>query len=160
MLSSAAAGAQLDADEREDGRLFTWRRGAKAPDHTPAAEALFRRFAERHGLRWTVLEAPVEVLWEFPAQPGLAHAIVLGLQNDDELNFGVGFFWSCFFPFEAQAAGFEATLDAWMRGDARVVRRRWDDVLELREDGGWRRIYSAGHWRSRSTGKLISNLAD
>ena len=35
-----------------------------------------------------------------PAQPGLDFDIVLGLQNRDELNIGVGNFWSYFFPVE------------------------------------------------------------
>jgi hypothetical protein len=42
-------------------------------DHTAEAEALFRRFAERHGLAYTVeTEVPIEVCWTFPEQPKLS----------------------------------------------------------------------------------------
>lgn len=68
-------------------------------DYTTQAKALFGRFAERHGLSYAISpDAPVEVLWTFPEQPKLSMPITLGLQNLDELNFGVSDFWSYFFP--------------------------------------------------------------
>ena len=60
-----------------------------AQDYTPQATTLFSRFAERHGLAYQAVDAPVEILWEFPEQVGLSLPMTLGLQNNDELNFGV-----------------------------------------------------------------------
>lgn len=69
-------------------------------DYTHEAEALFARIAERRGLRFEIdQKAPVEVLWRFPKQEQLSVPIVLALQNNDELNFGVADFWSYLFPF-------------------------------------------------------------
>lgn len=65
-------------------------------DCSTEAIELFTRFAARHGLTHMKIDAPVEVFWEFPVQAKLSHRIVLGLQNNDELNFGVGDFWSYF----------------------------------------------------------------
>lgn len=59
-------------------------------DYTQEATALFAHFAERHRLAHIVEpDAPIEMLWEFPEQRGLSLPITLGLQNGDELNFGV-----------------------------------------------------------------------
>jgi len=77
-------------------------------DYSEEAAALFARFAERHRLIYSVEpDAPIEVLWEFPEQQGLSFPVTLGLQNGDELNFGVADFWSSFFPFERSASTFE-----------------------------------------------------
>ena len=68
-------------------------------DFTGQAEALFTRFAERHGLTYdSDHSAPVEVLWSFPTQDALILPITLCLQNGDELNFGVADFWCYLFP--------------------------------------------------------------
>lgn len=84
-------------------------------DHTAEAEALFRRFAERHGLAYEAeTGVPTEVCWTFPEQPKLSMPLTLGLQNCDELNFGVSDFWSYFFPFEDVAEEFERAIDAWV----------------------------------------------
>lgn len=114
-------------------------------DYTEEATALFTRFAERHRLRYEVeRDAPVEVLWNFPAQDGLALPIILGVQNGDELNLGVSDFWSSFFPFEKVAGQFERALDAWIVGDARIaVTGPWGRVLQVWEDDRWRSIYGA-----------------
>jgi len=82
--------------------------------YTDEATALFSRFAKRHGLHHLEIDAPVEVLWEFPIQTGLSLPLTLGLQNNDELNFGVPGFWSYFFPFPRIAEEFESCLDAWL----------------------------------------------
>jgi hypothetical protein len=112
-------------------------------DHSEEATALFTRFAERHRLTYTVeADAPVEVLWEFPAQDGLSLPIVLGLQNRDELNFGVAKFWSSFFPFEKTASTFEVALHAWVAGKARIVGVALGGrALQLLDDGRWKTIY-------------------
>lgn len=114
-------------------------------DHTPDAEALFTRFAERHGLTYAVQTgAPVEVMWLFPRQDGLSLPITLGLQNGDELNFGVADFWSHIFPFDAVADGFETLLDAWVTGDARIqVLRGHHRRLQRRNGDGWETVYRA-----------------
>lgn len=122
-------------------------------DYTREAEALFTRFAERHQLSYEIEhDAPVELLWTFPVQVRLAFPIILGLQNCDELNFGVSDFWSYFFPFEKAAAQFERILDAWVTGEARVaVTGSRGRVLQLWEKGRWRSVYGANRilpvWR-------------
>ncbi len=114
-------------------------------DYSKEAAALFARFAERHRLVCSVEpDAPIEVLWEFPAQPGLSYSVTLGLQNGDELNFGVADFWSNFFPFQKSASTFEQALDAWVVGDARIVRVALGGrALQLLDNGRWKTVYRA-----------------
>ncbi|HWW12851.1 MAG TPA: hypothetical protein VN018_10050 [Brevundimonas sp.] len=114
-------------------------------DHTPDAEALFARFAKRHGLTYAVQTgAPVEVMWLFPRQDGLNLPITLGLQNGDELNFGVADFWSHIFPFGAVADDFETLLDAWVTGDARIqVLGGRHRILQRRNGDRWETVYRA-----------------
>lgn len=114
-------------------------------DYSEEATALFTRFAERHQFVHSVEpDAPIEVMWGFPEQQGLSFLIILGLQNGDELNFGVADFWSNFFPFEKSATTFERALDAWVVGDARIVRVPLGGrALQLLDSGGWKTIYRA-----------------
>jgi hypothetical protein len=115
--------------------------------HTQDAEALFQRFANRHGLTYTVETEPMEVCWTFPQQPKLSLPVTLGLQNSDELNFGVSDFWSYFFPFEKVADKFERILDAWVRGDARVaIVGPIARILQVRDGGRWRAVYHANRF--------------
>jgi hypothetical protein len=122
-------------------------------DYTAEAEALFRRFAERHGLSYEVeTGVPMDVCWSFPEQPRLSQAVTLGFQNADELNFGVDDFWSYFFPFEKVADKFERILDAWVEGDARVaVVGPKGRILQIRDGQRWKSIYRANRllpiWR-------------
>ena len=114
-------------------------------DYTAEAEALFRRFAERHGLTYDVeTGVPMEVCWTFPEQPKLSMPLTLGLQNCDELNFGVSDFWSYFFPFESVADEFERILDAWVAGNARVAVTGFRSrLLQVRDGARWKTVYSA-----------------
>lgn len=113
-------------------------------DYTAEAETLFRRFAEKHGLHYVVEAAPMEVCWTFPVQPKLFMPITLGLQNADELNFGVSDFWSYFFPFESVAERFEHAIDSWVTGDARIaVTGRRGRLLQVKEGDRWRSVYGA-----------------
>lgn len=114
-------------------------------DYTAKAEALFRRFADRHGLSYAITpDAPIEVLWTFPEQPKLSMPLTLGLQNMDELNLGVADFWSFFFPFDAVEEMFERALDAWVCGDARIaVGRGRGRRLQVREGEEWTTVYAA-----------------
>lgn len=114
-------------------------------DYREEATSLFARFAERHRLVHSVKpDAPIDVLWEFPEQDALSLSITLGLQNGNELNFGVSDFWSYFFPFETKAATFERVLEAWIAGDARVVRVALGGrALQLLEHGQWKTMYRA-----------------
>lgn len=114
-------------------------------DYTHEAEALFARIAERRGLRFEIdQKAPVEVLWRFPKQEQLSVPIVLALQNNDELNFGVADFWSYLFPFPQVADRFEKLVEAWISGDARIITRLWGRSLQLRVESGWQSEYEAG----------------
>jgi hypothetical protein len=116
----------------------------KARDYTREAEALFQRFAERHGLTYVVETAPIEVCWTFPEQPKLSLPVTLGLQNSDELNFGVSDFWSYFFPFEDVAEEFERAINAWVVGDARIAVTGFRSrLLQVRAGNGWRTVYGA-----------------
>lgn len=129
-------------------------------DYTPEATALFSAFAARHGLTYTVeTDVPVEVMWTFPVQAKLSLPLTLGLQNCDELNFGVADFWSYFFPFETVVAEFERVLDAWVEGNARVlVTGRRGRVLQVLDDGRWSDVYHANRlwlWRFKGTPKQI-----
>ncbi len=114
-------------------------------DFTTQAEALFTRFPERHGLTFEVEpDVPMEVCWTFPEQPKLSTPLILGLQNGDELNFGVSDFWSYFFPFEAVESKFDRILDAWVAGEARVaITGRRSRLLQLREGDAWETVYGA-----------------
>lgn len=122
-------------------------------DCTEEATALFMRFVSRHGLTYDVdTDAPVEVMWNVPAQKGLSLPIILGLQNWDELNFGVEDFWSYFFPFDRVAEEFERYLDLWMSGEARVaVTGPIGRMLQVREGNRWKTVYGANRilpmWR-------------
>jgi hypothetical protein len=113
--------------------------------NTAGAEALFRHFAERHGLTYYIeSNVPMEICWTFPRQPKLSMPLTLGLQNCDELNFGVSDFWPYFFPFEDVADAFEHILDAWVGGDARVaVIGFGGGLLQIRHGTGWKTVYSA-----------------
>jgi len=116
-------------------------------DYTPEAEAMFRRFAERHGLTYEVEATIMEVCWKFPQQPKLSLPITLGLQNSDEINFGVSDFWSYFFPFEKVADRFEAIIDAWVRGDARIaVVGPVARILQVRQGWRWKSVYHANRF--------------
>lgn len=114
-------------------------------DYTAQAEALFERFAERHGLTFRVnTDVPMELCWTFPEQPKLSLPITLGLQNGDELNFGVSDFWSYFFPFDLVAERFEGILDAWVAGDARVaIMHGPGRLLQVRHGEQWKSAYGA-----------------
>jgi hypothetical protein len=126
------------------------------------AEALFSRFADRHQLAFRVdAKAPVELFWEFPAQERLTHPIVLGLQNNDELNFGVADFWSYFFPFPEHSDQFALILDAWVQGTARVVEYTWfrGRSIEVFKNGLWTKIYQAnGYPFQGKRRRIISNI--
>ncbi len=113
--------------------------------YTAKAKALFQRFAERHELTYDVeTDVLMEVCWTFPEQPKLVLPLTLGLQNCDELNFGVSDFWSYFFPFEDVADKFERILDAWVAGNARVaIMRGRGRLLQVREGDDWKAVYGA-----------------
>ena len=117
-------------------------------DYTCEATELFSRLASRHGLNYEIeLEPPIEVLWSFPKQAKLSLPLTLGLQNGDELNFGVSDLWSYFFPFGDISEQFESIVDAWIEGNARVaVVGRGGRILQVRDGEGWETVYSANLW--------------
>jgi len=134
------------------------------PAHYVAeATALFKAFAERHDLTFVKKEAPVELLWEFPVQTKLSLPVTLGLQNNDELNFGVDHFWSYFFPFPKSAAKFTQIIDAWVEGRARLVRKQrfmnWLSLtkLELKKGDTWMTVYRAYGERWTQSEMTIQN---
>jgi hypothetical protein len=140
-----------------------WRR-PKQPrrDYTPEATALFTRFAQRHGLVYQMTDAPIEVMWEFPAQDRLAIPIILGLQNCDELNFGVSCFWSYFHPFPLVSTEFETIIDAWVEGRARIAHSGMFNArsLQVLTADKWITVYktkSLGREKCSHPGKLLQN---
>ena len=118
-------------------------------NYTREAQALFRDFAERHGLRIErVVDGPdVELLMRVPRQPGLSFDLILG-QDGDELNIGFARFWSYIYPFRQKRDLVASLLDGIVTGECRlaihrqfgiVVRR----VLERRTNAAWEPIYKA-----------------
>ncbi len=86
----------------------------------------------------------MDILWTFPAQSRLPFALTLGLQNGDELNFGVEDFWSYFFPFDKVAEQFENLLDAWISGEARIAMFTAETgQLQIRKQNKWETVYRA-----------------
>lgn len=116
----------------------------KDKDYTPEAEALFGRLAERYKLEFVVERGvPMELLWAFPVQPHLSRPITLGLQNLDELNFGVGDLWTYFFPFPDHAERFEQIVGSWIEGNGRVAVTGGKSCnLQLLEGAVWKTVYS------------------
>ena len=89
-----------------------------------------------------------------------AHSrFTLCLQNNDELNFGVGSFWSYFFPFPDVERKFEEQIDAWVEGRARIVPKAGFliQVLELQvlENGEWNEAYGAASLTFKKRPPLI-----
>lgn len=140
----------------------SWDMMRQMTDYSEEATVLFARFAERHRFAYNVeSDAPIEVLWQFPAQDGLSRPITLGLQNCDELNFGVADFWSYFFPFEMIASTFESMLDAWVAGNARIVIVPLGGrALQLMDNGRWKTVYRANCYLPvpRNPKRTITNL--
>jgi hypothetical protein len=114
-------------------------------NYTAEAEQLFIRFAKRYQFSYRVMDAPIEICWEFPEQRLLSLPITLALQNLDELNFGVDNFWSYFFPYPKVCSTFEAILDAWVEGRARIIFGGfWEGHrLQVRTGGNWTTEYVA-----------------
>ncbi len=131
----------------------------KQRDCTEDAIVLFSNFVSRHGFTYEVDEtAPVETMWVIPSQAGLSLPLVLGLQNNDELNLGVEKFWSYFFPFDDVAEEFEEILEKWVAGDARLLAVGWrGKVLEVRNGHDWKIVYEANCWFSRKVKAVIQN---
>ena len=111
------------------------------------AEAMFKAIATRQGLRLIAVDNPhVELEMQVPGEAE-ALPVTLGLQNGDELNFGVGPFWSSFFPFASVRGVFEKAAEGRFTGQTRLVEHwrgrrlvRIDMQVRLK-DGTWQRIY-------------------
>jgi len=117
-------------------------------DYAPEAETLFREIVATTGL--TVDTQPnefPELIWHAPAQSGLSVEMVFGLQNYDELNLGIGPFWSCMFPFEKVQHDFKRLALGFIAGTCRVAEWRRGSLLykrTLEEPSGsrWRTAYT------------------
>jgi len=117
-------------------------------DNSEAARALFADLLSVRGLAHERDDdAPVDVLWRIPVQPGLSVPMTFGLQNADELNLGIGQFWSYLFPFENAQADFRRLALGFIDGKCRVCEWRRRGVLykrTLEEPAGdaWRVAYT------------------
>ncbi|MBN2971182.1 hypothetical protein JW805_04030 [Roseomonas aeriglobus] len=130
--------------------------------YVEAATALFSRLAKQHALSYEVnIDSPFEALWTFPNQRNLLMPVTLGSRSD-ELSFGVADFWSDLFPFEEAAPLLERIFEAWMRGDARVVKVPLGGrALQLRDGDKWVTTYRANCLLPvpRNPKQVIANLA-
>jgi hypothetical protein len=117
-------------------------------DFTAEAEALFREIIAETRLQYEPdTSAPVEVLWRLPIQEKLSVEMLFGLQNADELNLGIGPFWSHIFPFEKGQHDFRRLALGFIHGHCRVAEWRrlgvlCKRVLEEPESHAWRTAYT------------------
>jgi hypothetical protein len=116
-------------------------------DYTNEAEQFFCDFADRHSLTISKVEQEnVELLMVVVVQDRLSFELVLGLQNGDEINIGIGKFWSHFFPFTAELESVSKLLDGLVTGKTRLVtHRQFSRVafrdMEILSEGIWTRGY-------------------
>ena len=112
------------------------------------AEALFRAVAKRHSLEIVKSnQSNIELLMTVPKQSGLSFDLTLGLQNLDELNIGIGRFWSYFFPYQSKANEVDFILDGIVYGACRLrklkqfgkIRRQY---LEVKREEKWEAAYA------------------
>jgi hypothetical protein len=116
-------------------------------DFTIEAEALFHEIVAATGLTYQQDHEWPELIWKLPIQHGLSVPMMLGLQNDDELNLGIGDFWSYIFPFPKVQHDFRRLAIGFVEGRCRVSEWRRMGVLykrTLEEPDGlqWRRAYT------------------
>ena len=118
-------------------------------DRLAEAEAMFVAIAERRGVAITRVDNPhVDLEIRIDGDEGLAVLpVTLGLQNSDELTFGVGEFWASFFPFDAVKGLFEKAVEGWFTGQTRFVyfwrggRLVRIDMQVRLKDGSWQKVY-------------------
>ena len=126
---------------------------------------MFNALAAEYGCSIeTQLGDPIEVLCEL-SREGWPGKLVLGLQNGDELNFGIDDFWSFFFPFQEVKSLFRKTAAGWLSGRSRLVyfyrgQRLLKIELQVKMEGGsWQRVYTdmrtmlLPHWTTRTETK-------
>ena len=111
---------------------------------------------------------PGEPDWIIPVQQGIAHEIHLGLSNIDELHFGVGRFWSSYFPC-AELRVVKTYFDAvtgFIDGKYRVREHYRGQScigadLQRPAQAGWSTLYawSKLHWPfpRKKTYKVVTN---
>ncbi|MBS4049058.1 MAG: hypothetical protein KG075_22125 [Alphaproteobacteria bacterium] len=92
---------------------------------------------------------PVELSILLPVQPGLAHDVWLGFQNENELHFSVGNFWMEWFPCTdtAKSAAFIDAVTGFISGRYRILehyrgRKCVKADLQGPDGHGWRTIKS------------------
>ena len=89
---------------------------------------------------------PVEISIVIPVQPGLKHKIWLGLQNNDELSFGVSHLQVEWFPCtdNSRVEGYIAAVTGFITGEWRIVEHfRGDRCIKAQlqkplRDGRWK----------------------
>ena len=121
--------------------------GAKLETYADEAEALFTNFAEKHSLNIVKKsEEQMDLSMIVPQQSGLSFEIMLGLQNNDEINIGIGNFWSYFFPFPEVKDKVAIILDGLCTGDTRLATHTQFNKpvfrdLEIFTQTAWERAY-------------------
>ncbi len=118
-------------------------------DFTAEAEAIFRRIAAHQKLNIArESETPDEVMFLLSSIDPSHQAVTLGLQNGDELCFGVDGFRSYFFPFGEIKGVFEKAVAGWFTGQTRLAyywrgKRLVKIYLQVKlKNGKWQRIYT------------------
>ncbi len=122
-------------------------------DYTDEAKSLFIEIAEKHELNYHFDEkAPVELLMEISAQPGLSLDLSMCLQNWDELWLWVDTGSFCMFPFDEKHDRYRQGVDGFISGNGRIVKKvqgpwNWQRgaLLQIKTEKGWERVASGGN---------------
>lgn len=95
---------------------------------------------------------PVDMSVILPVQSGLKHRVWLGLQNDDELCFGVGALQGHWFPCTEQSKvdAYCETVVGFLSGSFRVLEhyrgsRCVKSQLQRLDGEAWKAVYTHGH---------------
>ena len=122
--------------------------------HLRIARSAFAEIAARFPHLHMVedVDAPVELSITIPVQPGVQHQVQLGLQNSDELHFGVSHFWLEWFPCSKQSrvSDYVEAVSGYLSGTYRILEfhtgaRCVKALLQAPVAGSWRTV---GSWHN------------
>ncbi|MBM4152178.1 MAG: hypothetical protein FJ220_01470 [Kiritimatiellaceae bacterium] len=118
------------------------------------AEQTFARIASQFPTLQLIREndAPVELAYTIPVQPGVKQEIHLNLQNIDELHFSVGHFWLEWFPCTEpkMVENYVEAVCGYLSGTYRIVEHFRGQTciraeLQQPTEDGWKTI---GTWKT------------
>ena len=106
---------------------------------------------------------PVELSFSIPVQPGVKYRVWLGLQNNDELSFGVGSFQVQWFPCTdpARVKEFVEAVAGYLSGNYRIVEHRWGKKcvkaqLQAPDGARWRTLGTCSNLWALMLGRKIT----